>query len=75
MKSRTLEITRDTLIEEIVSDHPRLIRPLREFGIVCIRCGEPVWGTLEQAAREKGIQEIDRIVEAMNRILAEETGP
>lgn len=68
-------ISRDTLIEEIVRDYPRLVRPLREFGIVCIRCGEPVWGTLEQAAGEKGVREIDGVVEAMNRILAEETGP
>ena len=64
-------IHRETLIEEIVEQYPELIRPLREFGVVCIRCGEPIWGTLEQIATEKGIEDVDGIVTAMNRILAE----
>ena len=63
-------ITKTTLIEEIVQEHPQLIRPLREHGIVCIRCGEPIWGTLEQVAEEKGIPHIDDIVDAMNAILS-----
>ncbi|HHS14444.1 MAG TPA: DUF1858 domain-containing protein [bacterium] len=62
-------ITRRTLIEDIVNKHPSLVRPLREYGIVCIRCGEPVWGTLEQVAAEKGIEDIDGIIESMNRSL------
>lgn len=64
-------IRRETLIEEIVEQYPELVRPLREVGVVCIRCGEPIWGTLEQVATEKGIEDVDGIVATMNRILAE----
>jgi hypothetical protein len=64
-------ITGDTLIEEIVEKAPALIRPLREYGIVCVRCGEPIWGTIEQVARDKGIDSVDEILREMNRILEE----
>ena len=67
-----------TSIEWIVENHPELIRLLREYGIVCIRCGEPIWGTLEQATHEKGIVDLDRIIETLNRRISrrkENTGP
>ena len=63
-------IDKTTLIEEITEKYPELIGPLREHGIVCIRCGEPIWGTLEEVAREKGIKDIDQLVKEMNRIIS-----
>lgn len=62
-------ISADSDIEDIVRDHPELIRPLREYGIVCIACGEPVWGTLGELAKSKNITDIDKIVIEMNRII------
>lgn len=64
-------INRDTTIEEIVNKYPELVKPLREFGIKCIMCGEPIWGTLEENAREKGFTEerIDQIIAELNKIL------
>lgn len=34
----------------------------------CLVCGEPVWGTVEDVARERGLTEaeIDRLVFTMN---------
>ena len=60
-------ITRDMTIEELVRALPEAVRYLSQQGIVCIMCGEPVWGTLAEVAREKGKSEaeIDRIVEAL----------
>jgi len=63
------KITPDTTIEEIVEDHPELVRPLREFGIKCIACGEPVWGTLKENAEVKGIQNIEEIVVELNKMI------
>ena len=42
-------------------------------GIRCIACGEPIWGTLEEAAREKGFgdQEIQEFVRELNELLLE----
>ncbi len=56
-------ITKDITIEELVEKHQKSIEFLRERGIRCIRCGEPIWGTLEEAAKEKGFpeDEIDKI--------------
>jgi len=59
-------IAKDMLIEDLVQQYPQLIGPLKEEGIVCLACGEPVWGTLEAQAREKGIEDIDALVERMN---------
>lgn len=40
-----------------------------KLGIVCIACGEPVWGTLEEQIREKGINNIDDIIEQLNKLI------
>lgn len=47
-------ITKESTIEELVNNFPFAVQVLSERGIRCIRCGEPVWGTLEEAAKEKG---------------------
>jgi methionine synthase II (cobalamin-independent) len=67
-----MEITRDTTIEELVNLLPAAVRYLMEKGIRCIACGEPIWGTVESAAREKGFDDegIDRIVAELNELLA-----
>ncbi len=54
-----MDITKDTHIEELVEIVPDAINYLMEKGIRCIRCGEPIWGTLEEASKEKGFTEKD----------------
>lgn len=63
------KITSDATIEEIVEDYPELVRPLREFGIKCIACGEPVWGTLKENAEAKGIKNVEEIVVELNKMI------
>lgn len=65
-------ISKDMLIEDLVEEYPKLIGPLKLEGIVCLACGEPLWGTLEQQAEEKGLLNIDEIVSRMNKLLDEE---
>ena len=52
-------IKAQTTIEELVSVLPASVTYLMEMGIKCIACGEPIWGTLEEAAKEKGFGERD----------------
>lgn len=47
------EISRDSIIEDLVTDYPDAITFLMEKGIRCLRCGEPIWGTLGSAMDEK----------------------
>ena len=62
-------ISANTTIEEIVREYPELIRPLMHFGIKCVMCGEPIWGTLEENAQEKGIKNLNEIVKELNKII------
>ncbi|MBC8216784.1 MAG: DUF1858 domain-containing protein [Candidatus Marinimicrobia bacterium] len=62
-------INENTLIEDLVQDHPKLVGPLADYGLVCIRCGEPVWGTLKELAEDKGVKYLDEIIGEMNEII------
>jgi len=59
-----MEITKDITIEDLAETIPAAVRYLSEKGIRCIACGEPIWGTLEDAAKEKGFddQDIEKFV-------------
>lgn len=65
-----MEITRDTTIEDLVHYSARAVSYLRDKGIKCIACGEPIWGTLAEAAEEKGFdtQTIDTFVKELNAL-------
>lgn len=68
-----MKISKDVLIEDLVTDYPASVRFLREKGIRCLACGEPIWGTLKEAAAEKGFSEneIDKIVDELSATLAD----
>jgi len=61
-------------IEELVRTYPFSVKYLMEHGVKCIACGEPVWGSLEEAAKEKGFDEksINKFVMEMNDIAKEQ---
>lgn len=50
-------ITKEIEIEDLVSIMPESVTYLMEKGIRCLRCGEPIWGSLEQASKEKGFND------------------
>ena len=51
----TLPLSADDLVEEVVRDFPAAVGLLRREGVVCIQCGEPVWGTLGEVIEQKGL--------------------
>ncbi|CAG1022032.1 hypothetical protein MTYM_01438 [Methylococcales bacterium] len=67
-------ITKDIYIEDLVIEVPKSVEYLMREGIRCLKCGEPVWGTLEAAAKEKGFDDtaIERFVKDLNRLQAEQ---
>ncbi len=64
-----MQLTRNTSIDEIVYQSADAVKYLLEKGIKCIACGEPIWGTLEEAAKEKGFDDaaIDGFIREMNK--------
>ena len=64
-------ITAGISIEELVEILPGSVTYLSRKGIKCIACGEPIWGTLEEAAREKGFgeKEIAEFVRELNAMI------
>jgi len=66
-------IRKDMLIEDLVRDYPQLVGPLKTEGIVCVACGEPVWGSVDDQAQAKGLKDIDQIMTRMNALLVEKS--
>ncbi len=52
-----MNLTKEIEIEDLVNQFPYSVKYLSEKGIRCIACGEPIWGTLEEAAQEKGFNQ------------------
>jgi iron-sulfur cluster repair protein YtfE (RIC family) len=67
------KVEKDVTIEELVIKFPESVKFLMDKGIKCIACGEPVWGTLEENAKEKGMDDdtIEEVVEELNEIISE----
>jgi methionine synthase II (cobalamin-independent) len=65
-----MKITKDIYIEDMVQEIPGSVRYLADRGIMCIACGEPIWGTLEEAARKKGFsdEQISVFVREINEL-------
>lgn len=65
------KINKDTDIEDLVEMLPQAVGYLMDNGIRCLRCGEAIWCTLEEAAKEKGFndEEIERFVVELNELL------
>jgi len=63
-------ITKDIFVEELVEMLPDSVTFLRKRGLVCVLCGEPVWGTLYELAKSKNLtdEQIDEIVVELNQL-------
>jgi PP-loop superfamily ATP-utilizing enzyme len=63
-------ITKEITIEELITIKPESVTYLMEKGVRCLVCGEPIWGTLESAAKDKGFNDsdIEKFVEDLNKM-------
>jgi len=64
-----LPLQATTHVEDVVLDFPRAPAFLRRRGIVCIQCGEPVWGTLGEVIAAKG-HDVEAVLAELNAFLA-----
>ena len=66
-----MNIDKKIWIEDLLEKYPQAQQFLSEKGIVCIKCGEPVWGSLEGQMKEKGFSESDmeKLISKLNKFL------
>ena len=71
-----MKIEKTILIEDLVKVLPKAVSYLMKNNIKCLACGEPMWGTLEDAAKKKGFsdEEIGKFVEDLNQLAETEGG-
>ena len=58
-------IKKTDYIEELLEKYDGIAAYLTRKGMVCVQCGEPVWGTLEESVEGKNI-DIDGLVADLN---------
>jgi len=70
-----MELTADIPIEELVNAYPQAAGFLADRGLICIRCGEPFWGTLRELADSKNMGgQIEVIVRDLKAVLEKTAG-
>jgi len=62
------DITSGMLVADLIAAYPFAVSFLSERNLHCIICGEPVWGTIEQLARDKHFdpRQIEELIKDLN---------
>ncbi len=61
----TKTITAQTHVDQILAEYPALAKTFIEFGLPCMVCGQPFWGTIENLASQHNIDG-KALVEVLN---------
>jgi hypothetical protein len=64
------KVTLDIPIEDLVQKFPEAVGFLTRKGIRCIRCGEPLWCTLEELLEEENISKAQDLIDELNEFLS-----
>jgi hypothetical protein len=64
------KVTLDIPIEDLVQKFPEAVGFLTRKGIRCIRCGEPLWCTLEELLEEENISNPQDLIDELNKFLS-----
>jgi hypothetical protein len=63
-------INKEAHIDQILAKYPSLSKTFIEFGVPCLVCGEPFWGTVEQLANQHGV-DIRKLIDRLNKDIEE----
>lgn len=68
-------IDRMMSVEDLITAYPGSVRFLIQNNVPCLVCGEPLWGTIEEAMRGAGKtdREIDVLLTDLSATLMERT--
>jgi len=59
-------ITKEMHVDQILAKHPSLSKIFIEFGLPCLICGEPFWGTVEELGNQHNIN-VTELVKKLNQ--------
>ena len=60
-------ITEKTSVEEIIEKNPAVTKIFLHYGLPCVTCGEPYWGTLEELAAQHRFDRMNELLKELNR--------
>ncbi len=63
-------INEQTPVEDIVAEHPEATQIFLRWGLPCVTCGEPFWGTIEELAKQNHFDKTTELLEDLNREVA-----
>jgi hybrid cluster-associated redox disulfide protein len=66
-----MEITKDTIIEDVLKSHPNAIQVLMKYNLGCVACMGATSESIEQGARMHGMDP-EPIVKELNELFAEQ---
>jgi len=59
-------VTLDIQVEDLAASFPEAVGFLTKKGVRCIRCGEPIWGTLGELLKMEGVKNPQLLVDELN---------
>ncbi len=67
MNKGDFEISRESVIEEVISKYPETVEVFIAFGMPCFVCGEPAWGTVGELMDRYNIAEPEKVLQELNK--------
>lgn len=62
------KITKETTIEEVFEKFPETVGTFMDYKIPSLVCGEPLWGTVEEAAQKYNVG-LDTLLKSLNEVV------
>lgn len=71
MRTKNIEINKNTTLGEIAEKYPKVSMILANYGLHCIGCHAASWETIEQGAMAHGMndEEIKQVIKEMNETM------
>lgn len=68
------KVTFDTPVEDLAVTYPAAVGFLTSHGVRCIRCGEPIWGSLRELFEQDHVKNPQQLLDDLNGFLDETYG-
>lgn len=60
-------ITKDSNVEDVIARYPDAVKIFLRYGLPCLVCGEPFWGTIAELAERYSV-DLDSLISELRNI-------